>query len=237
MNRATYAAFGLDEHRERLLRARRATAAINCECALMMAPEQLNTYWGRGSGYSHKIDVWAMGVIFYQMLTGMFMFSIDKKTKRQDAMAALYDKMMEGTWSWPSDIKISLNTFDFLNKTMQHEPFKRPTWQEMMQHPMFTAPESSRNNKIKLDIVFDAEPADGIEFRDNKIFVNTKDPTLYERLHKQAIDNYLEENESDMEDHLNSMMMTRDNRKTVERLFPKIRNHISGILDDEEETK
>ena len=32
---------------------------------LMMAPEQLNTYWGRGSGYSHKIDVWAMGVIFY----------------------------------------------------------------------------------------------------------------------------------------------------------------------------
>ena len=150
------------------------------------------------------------------MLTGMFMFSIDKKTKRQDAMAALYDKMMEGTWSWPSDIKISLNTFDFLNKTMQHEPFKRPTWQEMMQHPMFTAPESSRNNKI---------------------FVNTKDPTLYERLHKQAIDNYLEENESDMEDHLNSMMMTRDNRKTVERLFPKIRNHISGIQDDEEETK
>lgn len=32
---------------------------------LMMAPEQLSTYWGRGSGYSHKIDVWAIGVIFY----------------------------------------------------------------------------------------------------------------------------------------------------------------------------
>ena len=49
---------------------------------LMMAPEQLNTYWGRGSGYSHKIDVWAMGVIFYQMLTGMFIFSVDRTTRR-----------------------------------------------------------------------------------------------------------------------------------------------------------
>ena len=70
----------------------------------MMAPEQLNTYWGRGSGYSHKIDVWAMGVIFYQMLTGMLMFSVDKATKRKDAMTALYEKMKQGTWSWPSDI-------------------------------------------------------------------------------------------------------------------------------------
>ena len=95
---------------------------------LMMAPEQLNTFWGRGSGYSHKIDVWAMGVIFYQMLTGMFMFSVGRAQRRNEAMKALYDKMLEGTWSWPSDITISLNTFDFLNKTMQHDPLLRPTW-------------------------------------------------------------------------------------------------------------
>ena len=97
----------------------------------MMAPEQLQTYWGRGSGYGHKIDVWAMGVIFYQMLTGMFIFCVDKRTKRNEAMSALYDKIKEGTWSWPRDITISLDTFDFLNKTMQHEPLHRPTWQEM----------------------------------------------------------------------------------------------------------
>ena len=147
-----------------------------------MAPEQLNTFWGRGSGYSHKIDVWAIGVIFYQMLTGMFMFSVDRGTKRKDAMAALYQKMKEGTWSWPTDVTISLNTFDFLNKTMQNDPLMRPTWQEMMEHPMFTADEQSRLNKIKLDIIFDSEPSDGIEFKDQKIYVNTRDPTLYERL-------------------------------------------------------
>ena len=89
------------------------------------------------------------------MLTGLFIFTVDKKTKRQDAMAALYDKIREGTWSWPTDIQISLNTFDFLNKTMQNDPLHRPTWQEMMVHPMFTGSAEDRDNKIKLDIVFD----------------------------------------------------------------------------------
>ena len=138
-----------------------------------MAPEQLITYWGRGSGYNHKIDVWAIGVIFYQMLTGMFIFSIDRTTKRKEAMQNLYDKMINGTWSWPTDIHISLNTFDFLNKTMQNDPLLRPSWQEMKQHPMFTDDENSRNNKIRLDILTTEQPAKGIEFRDNKIYVNS----------------------------------------------------------------
>ena len=43
-------------------------------------------------------------------------------------MKALYEKIKEGTWSWPSNIMINLSTFDFLNKTMQHDPFRRPTW-------------------------------------------------------------------------------------------------------------
>ena len=68
---------------------------------LMMAPEQLSTYWGRGSGYSHKIDVWAIGVIFYQMLTGMFIFNVTEKTSYQMALQKLYAKIKEGTWTWP----------------------------------------------------------------------------------------------------------------------------------------
>ena len=47
---------------------------------LMMPAEQILTYWGKGTGYSHKIDVWAIGVILYQMLTGMFVFNVEEKT-------------------------------------------------------------------------------------------------------------------------------------------------------------
>lgn len=56
------------------------------------------------------------------MLTGMFIFNVGRQARRNDAMKALYDQMTEGTWSWPADITITLNTFDFLNKTMQHDP-------------------------------------------------------------------------------------------------------------------
>ena len=57
---------------------------------------------------------------------------------------------------------------------------------------MFTASESSRYNQITLDIIFNEEPAEGIQFRENKIYVNTNDPTLYEKLHKQAIKTYID---------------------------------------------
>lgn len=45
-------------------------------------------------------------------------------------------------------------------------------------------------NRIKLDIVFDQEPEDGLRFSEGKIFVNTKDPTLYTQLYQQAIQRY-----------------------------------------------
>ena len=57
---------------------------------LMMPAEQIQTYWGRGPGYSHKIDVCATGVILYQMLTGMFIFNIEEKTTYQMALKLLY---------------------------------------------------------------------------------------------------------------------------------------------------
>ena len=60
---------------------------------LMMPAEQIQTYWGRGPGYSHKIDVWAIGVILYQMLTGMFIFNIEEKTTYQMALKLLYSKI------------------------------------------------------------------------------------------------------------------------------------------------
>ena len=111
--------------------------------------------------------------------------------------------MKQGTWSWPSNIQISLNTFNFLNKTMQHDPFQRPTWEEMIDHPMFR---DSMSNKIQLDIVFDQEPENGISFKNKKIFVNTKDPTLYQKLHQKAIETFMLEHGKSMEGHFDDIL-------------------------------
>jgi hypothetical protein len=96
------------------------------------------------------------------------------------ALQLLYRKIKEGTWTWPQDIKITLQCFEFLCQTMQQDPLLRPSWIEMQQHPFFTSNESQQ---IPLDIVFDQEPTEGLKFENGKIFVNTKDPTLYQRLH------------------------------------------------------
>mmetsp|Transcript_41388 Transcript_41388/g.54456 ORF Transcript_41388/g.54456 Transcript_41388/m.54456 type:complete len:92 (+) Transcript_41388:83-358(+) len=90
--------------------------------------------------------------------------------------------MRDGTWSWPTDITISLGTFDFLNKTMQHDPLHRPTWREMKEHQIFTDTENL-NNRIPLDIVFDEEPEDGISFSEGKIYMNTNEPARYANLY------------------------------------------------------
>lgn len=114
------------------------------------------------------------------MLTGMFIFNVTEKTTYQMALQLLYRKIKEGTWTWPSDVKITLQCFEFLCQTMQHDPLQRPTWTEMETHPYFSSQELEQ---IPLDIVFDQEPTEGLRFENGKIFVNTKDPTLYQRLH------------------------------------------------------
>ena len=40
---------------------------------------------------------------------------------------------------------------------------------------------------------------EGLSFANGKIFVNTKDPTLYQRLHQQAVERFIEENGNQMD--------------------------------------
>ena len=59
---------------------------------------------------------------------------------------------------------------------MQYEPKKRLSWDQMRQHPFFSAAESMQ---IPFNLVFDQDPPEGIVFKNNKIYVNTKDPRAY----------------------------------------------------------
>ena len=73
----------------------------------------------------------------------------------------------------------------------------------MMAHPMFTESAESQNNKIKIDIIVDEEPEDGLTFKNGKIFVNTKDPTIYQQRHEKAVQKFIREHEHNMEDCMN----------------------------------
>jgi serine/threonine-protein kinase ULK/ATG1 len=74
-----------------------------CGTPLYMAPEIL-----RGDMYGPKVDVWSLGTIFFEMLTG---FSPFTGTNKED----LKKNLDKGNWMFPKHIQLSLEGLDFLN--------------------------------------------------------------------------------------------------------------------------
>ena len=74
-----------------------------CGTPLFMAPEILN-----GHSYGNKVDVWSLGTVFYEMLTGFVPFT---GRDQQD----LKRNIEKGNYRFPKDINLSLEGLHFLN--------------------------------------------------------------------------------------------------------------------------
>jgi len=92
-------------------------AFSNLGSPLQMAPE---FYFSR-DGYDHKVDVWALGALYYTMLTNTHAFNArDHKH--------LEERLRDGSWSWPKDVMFSLQGLEFLQHTFQFDPERRLNW-------------------------------------------------------------------------------------------------------------
>lgn len=67
-----------------------------CGTPLVMAPEVLN-----GKFYNHKADVWSLGIIFFEMITGFTPFTGKDKND-------LKRNLEKGTYKLPKKLKMSL---------------------------------------------------------------------------------------------------------------------------------
>lgn len=74
-----------------------------CGTPLVMAPEVLN-----GRRYNHKADVWSLGIVFFEMLTGFTPFTGKDKND-------LKNNLEKGVYRLPKKLKLSLPGLDFLN--------------------------------------------------------------------------------------------------------------------------
>ena len=85
---------------------------------------------------SGKVDVWSVGVIFYQMLYGKKPFG-DGVTQQ----AILRDRTMLRATSvdFPATPKISDAAKDFCRKCLAHSSLERPTVAELEQHAYLTS--------------------------------------------------------------------------------------------------
>ena len=74
----------------------------------------------------------------------------------------------------------------------------------MKKHAFFV---SQEKQLIPLSIIFDEEPPEGIVFRNNKIYVNTKNPECYQKIHEAAISKYQQTNGDKNEKHLSNLLV------------------------------
>ena len=120
-----------------------------CGTPLNMAPEIL-----RGVKYNHKVDVWSLGTVFYEMLTGFVPFT---GTDKND----LKRNLERGNYRFPKNIKLSLEGLDFLNGCLQHDPEKRMSWDEVMKHNYLNY-NFNQQNDIANDLMLSYDETTGI---------------------------------------------------------------------------
>ena len=74
--------------------------------------------------------------------------------------------------------------------------------------------------------MFDQEPPEGLKFANGKIYVNTKDPSAYQRLHQAAVERFLEENGEGVDQCLTNIL--NEQQDGVDKLFPHLSQQITG---------
>ena len=82
---------------------------------------------GKYEGYTEKADVWSLGVIFYQLLTGQGLFKTNN-------MEEIMKKIEEGNYSVPINKNFYKESVSFLNCMLQYDPDDRISVQNLAQH-------------------------------------------------------------------------------------------------------
>mmetsp|Transcript_24687 Transcript_24687/g.68694 ORF Transcript_24687/g.68694 Transcript_24687/m.68694 type:complete len:663 (+) Transcript_24687:1100-3088(+) len=95
-----------------------------------MAPEALS------SQVTPAVDIWAAGVMAYQLLTGHFPFN-DKKNPMRPAVNAIWKSLLTDKVKFDKSYwdDISDEGKDFVKILLEKDPSKRPTAKEALKHP------------------------------------------------------------------------------------------------------
>jgi len=98
-----------------------------------VAPEFLESIFETEAGYGSQVDLWAVGVILYLLVSGAppFPFEMEKLNACREGRHVYGDAFKQ----------ISDVTKDCIDKLLTHDPSKRLTAAQLLQHPFITHPE------------------------------------------------------------------------------------------------
>ena len=101
-----------------------------------MAPQILEKFKKAGGlekleGYTQKADIWSLGTIFYQMLTGEQLFNVN-------SIYEIMEKLDKGEYSIPIDLELSKETISFLSSMLQYNEEIRASAKDLLEHEFFS---------------------------------------------------------------------------------------------------
>jgi polo-like kinase 1 len=99
-----------------------------CGTVAYMAPEVIKSE----KGYSFEVDIWSIGVIMYNLLTGTVPFYDQNKDNTK-----IHEKILKGIFTFPEDIKISEIAKDLIRQILVLDPKKRPGLNQILYHDFF----------------------------------------------------------------------------------------------------
>merc|ERR1712228_739514 len=92
-----------------------------------MSPERLGEY---NCEQLKKSDIWAIGVIAYEMYSG-------KRCFEGDTQKQVFGKILRGEWSWKSERKPTDKMQDFIKQCLEMDTKKRLSADDALMHPWF----------------------------------------------------------------------------------------------------
>ena len=97
-----------------------------------MSPDIIKNYVSNETkSYNTSVDLWSLGAITYELLTGKPAFTGKE-------YEAIFKQIMEGKYSLPSSLIVSVEIISFINGLLQFYPDKRLNWEQIKAHPFLT---------------------------------------------------------------------------------------------------
>lgn len=125
-----------------------------------MSPDMAEKLMGnedKNIDYDEKYDIWCLGIMTYELLAGKTPFEGNDSQE-------IYQKIINGIYTFPTGLKISVEIISFIANLLQYHPYNRMNLFEIKGHPFL-----KKNVKDFKYIEFDD---------DNKIEINIKENNI-----------------------------------------------------------
>ena len=142
-------------------------------------PEILRIDDGKSNKHSYESDVWAMGVVFLELITSENLHDVAGSTMKdlsiEDQLRAVWGFAKTDHWKkWDRFTGALSNAPDLISRMLDQDPNTRITSQEALRHPIFASYSCERQKVEKIPWDIGMIPASDVKYR-NEILLYMKE--------------------------------------------------------------